>query len=161
MGYRVGMDVGGTFTDLALYDDESGKLLLGKILTTPEDPSVAVLEGLDNILEDAGIKASQLSEVSHATTIATNSVIQRNGPPTALMTTEGFRDILTIGRQKRWELYDNSIDQPKPIIRRRAIWEIRERILHDGSVLTGLDVQWPSASCTAMSTHGTRSVLRS
>ena len=158
MGYRVGMDVGGTFTDLALYDDESGKLLLGKILTTPEDPSVAVLEGLDNILEDAGIKASQLSEVSHATTIATNSVIQRNGPPTALMTTEGFRDILTIGRQKRWELYDNSIDQPKPIIRRRAIWEIRERILHDGSVLTGLDEEAVRRAAREMSAAGVRAV---
>ncbi|MEI6469933.1 MAG: hydantoinase/oxoprolinase N-terminal domain-containing protein, partial [Betaproteobacteria bacterium] len=122
MTYRIGIDVGGTFTDLALYDDSTGQLWLAKILTTPEDPSKAVLEGLDTLLLDCGITTSQLGEVSHATTIATNSVIQRIGPLTALLVTEGFRDILTIGRQKRWELYDNSIDQPKPIVRRRSTW---------------------------------------
>jgi len=139
MTYRIGIDVGGTFTDLALYDDSTGQLWLAKILTTTEDPSKAVLEGLDSLLLECGITTSQLGEVSHATTIATNSVIQRIGPLTALLVTEGFRDILTIGRQKRWELYDNSIDQPKPMVRRRSTWEARERILFDGIVKVPLD----------------------
>lgn len=158
MGYRVGIDVGGTFTDLALYDDSSGSLRVGKILTTPDDPSKAVLQGLDDLLLGAGISATQLSEVSHATTIATNSVIQRNGPLTALLTTEGFKDILTIGRQKRWELYDNSIDQPKPIIKRRAIWEVRERMLHDGSVRTALDEHAVVQAAKEMQAAGVRAV---
>ncbi len=139
MAYRVGIDVGGTFTDLALYDEQGVRLRLGKTPTTPEDPSEAVLSGLDDLLAREGIAASDLTEVGHATTIATNAVIQRNGPRTALVITEGFRDVLTIGRQKRWELYDNAIDQPKPIIPRRHIWEIRERMRYDGTVITPLD----------------------
>jgi N-methylhydantoinase A len=158
MSYRIGIDVGGTFTDLALYDDSTGRLRLGKVLTTPEDPSNAVLEGLDSLLSEAGITASQLDEVSHATTIATNSVIQRSGPPTALLTTAGFRDVLTIGRQKRWELYDNSIDQPKPIIRRRSIWEVRERMLFDGTVRETLDESGVTRAAEEMQSAGVRAV---
>jgi N-methylhydantoinase A len=158
MSYRIGIDVGGTFTDLALYDDKTGQLRLGKILTTPDDPSNAVLAGLDDLLSEAGITASQLGEVSHATTIATNSVIQRSGPPTALLTTEGFRDVLTIGRQKRWELYDNSIDQPKPIIGRRSIWEVRERMLFDGTVRDPLDEAGVIRAAEEMQAAGVRAV---
>jgi len=158
MTFRIGIDVGGTFTDLALYDDSTGGLRLGKILTTPEDPSKAVLEGLDSLLAEAGIRPADLGEVSHATTIATNSVIQRNGPPTALLTTEGFRDVLTIGRQKRWELYDNSIDQPRPIIRRRATWEVRERMLFDGKVLVPLDEECVRQAAREMQAAGMRAV---
>ncbi len=158
MSYRIGIDVGGTFTDLALYDDATGRLRLGKILTTPDDPSNAVLAGLDNLLAEAGIAASQLDEVSHATTIATNAVIQRSGPPTALLTTQGFRDVLTIGRQKRWELYDNSIDQPHPIIRRRSIWEVRERMMFDGTVREPLDEAGVIRAAEEMQAAGVRAV---
>ena len=158
MTYRIGIDVGGTFTDLALYDDSTGQLWLAKILTTPEDPSKAVLEGLDTLLLDCGITTSQLGEVSHATTIATNSVIQRIGPLTALLVTEGFRDILTIGRQKRWELYDNSIDQPKPIVRRRSTWEARERILFDGTVKVSLDESSVIRAAKEMQVAGVKAV---
>lgn len=139
MGYRVGIDVGGTFTDFALYDDETGRLRIGKVLTTPQDPSVAVLGGLDDLTRAAGIAVGQLADAIHATTIATNTVIQRNGPRTALLTTEGFRDVLIIGRQKRWELYDNAIDKPVPIVPRQYIWEVRERTMFDGTERTGLD----------------------
>lgn len=158
MGYRIGIDVGGTFTDLALYNDDNGSLRLGKTPTTPADPSIGVLHGLDDLLRAEGISAADLSEVSHATTIATNSVIQRNGPPTALLTTLGFRDVLAIGRQKRWELYDNSIDQPQPIIQRRSIWEVRERMLYDATVKIELDEAGVIQAAKEMLAAGIRAV---
>jgi len=132
--FRVGIDVGGTFTDFALYDEVAHKIWIHKRLTTPKDPSVAVLRGLDALAEEAGIGTEAITEATHATTIATNTVIQRNGPRTALITTRGFRDVLLVGRQKRWEMYDNAIDKPAPVVARRHIFEVRERMLHDGTV---------------------------
>jgi len=102
MGYRLGIDVGGTFTDFALYDEGTGRLEIRKVLSTPSDPSVAVLQGVDELTADVGIGGGDLTDAIHATTVATNTVIQRNGPLTALLTTEGFRDVLIVGRQKRW-----------------------------------------------------------
>lgn len=157
MEYRIGIDVGGTFTDLALYEGRNGKLLLGKTLTTPHDPSEGVLIGFDELLAEAGISPADLVEVSHATTMATNTVIQRKGQPTALLTTRGFRDVLIIGRQKRWELYDNSVDKRRPIIDRRFIWEAPERVLHDGSVMTPLDESAVARAGTEMAAAGIRS----
>ncbi len=139
MGYRVGVDVGGTFTDFVLLDEQSGETVLGKIPTTPADPSVAVLEGIDRLARERNIKVSDITQISHATTVGTNTVIQRVGPRTALLTTKGFRDVLLIGRQKRWELYDNSMDKPSPLVPRRNIWEVPERMFFDGSVSTPLD----------------------
>ena len=131
---RIGIDVGGTFTDFALYDDESGRLRTAKILTSAADPSIAVLDGLRRMLKDAGQQASGLDHVVHATTIATNTVIQRRGRAIGLLVTGGFRDLLTIGRQKRWELYDNTLSKPPPLVPPRHCWEIHERLLVDGSV---------------------------
>ena len=139
MGYRLGIDVGGTFTDFALYDEASGRLEIRKVLSTPRDPSLAVLAGVDELIDDLGIRGADVTEAIHATTVATNTVIQRNGPQTALITTEGFRDVLIIGRQKRWELYDNYTDKPVPVLPRERIWAVRERMLHDGTVRTKLD----------------------
>jgi len=139
MSFRVGIDVGGTFTDFALHNAATGELRIGKVLTTPADPSVAVLEGLDAIVADAGCRVADIDQAIHATTIATNTVIQRNGPEIALLTTEGFRDVLIIGRQKRWELYDNSIDKPTPLVPRHRTWEVPERLYFDGRVHKPLD----------------------
>lgn len=139
MGYRIGIDVGGTFTDFALLDQESGKISIGKTLTSASDPSIAVLSGIDEMMKADGFDGNSLDQAIHATTIATNTVIQRKGQPTALITTEGFRDVLGIGRQKRWDLYDNTSDKPQPVIPRRWIWEVSERMLHDGEVHTELD----------------------
>jgi N-methylhydantoinase A len=158
MGYRIGIDVGGTFTDFALYDETRQELRLGKVLTTSDDPSIGVLDGLDRLLNAAEISATDLDEASHATTIATNTVIQRRGPPTALLTTEGFRDLLIIGRQKRWELYDNAIDKPKPVIARRAVWEVRERMLYDGSVHVPLNEADVRRAAQEMSAAGVQAV---
>ena len=139
MSYRVGIDVGGTFTDFALYDETTRTLSIRKVLTTGHDPSIAVLGGLDEIVKDAGIAVSALTAAIHATTVATNTVIQRKGPKTALLTTKGFRDVLVIGRQKRWELYDNYIDKPVAVVPREHIWEVGGRLLHDGSEHAPLD----------------------
>ncbi|MSP66563.1 MAG: hydantoinase/oxoprolinase family protein [Alphaproteobacteria bacterium] len=139
MSLRVGIDVGGTFTDFALHDSASGSLRIGKVLTTPTDPSVGVLAGLDAMATAAGCQVADLAQAVHATTIATNTVIQRNGPEIALLTTEGFRDVLIIGRQKRWELYDNSIDKPTPLVPRHRTWEVPERLMFDGRVHKPLD----------------------
>ncbi len=158
MSYRVGIDVGGTFTDFALYDERARRLHLGKVLTTPKDPSVAVLSGLDELAGRAGIGVEELSEAIHATTIATNTVITRTGPRTGLLTTAGFRDVLQIARQKRWELYDNSIDKPVPVVPRQYIWEVRERMLHDGAVRTKLDQAGVRAAARAMKKAGIEAV---
>ena len=139
MALHVGIDVGGTFTDFALMDDRTGAVRLGKVLTSADDPSRAVLDGLESLVHAAGRCTDELSHVVHATTVATNTVIQRRGAATALLTTEGFRDVLLIGRQKRWELYDNSIGKPEPIVPRHLCFEVGERLLWDGSVHRPLD----------------------
>lgn len=139
MALHVGIDVGGTFTDFALMDDRTGAVRLGKVLTSADDPSRAVLDGLESLVHAAGRRTDELSHVVHATTVATNTVIQRRGAATALLTTEGFRDVLLIGRQKRWELYDNSIGKPEPIVPRHLCFEVSERLLWDGSVHRPLD----------------------
>jgi N-methylhydantoinase A len=158
MAFHVGIDVGGTFTDFALFDDASGQIRLGKVLTTPDDPSRAVLAGLDKLLADASITARKLARAIHATTIATNTVIQRHGPKTALLTTAGFRDVLMVGRQKRWDLYDNELDKPVPIVPRRLIWEAPERTLHDGSIHRALDERAVRRVARQMKAEGVASV---
>ena len=158
MGYRLGIDVGGTFTDFALYDEGTGRLEIRKVLSTPRDPSVAVLAGVDELTSDLGIGGADLTEAIHATTVATNTVIQRNGPLTALLTTEGFRDVLIIGRQKRWELYDNYTDKPVPVLPRERIWAVRERMLHDGTVRTKLDERAVRRAAREIRAAGVRAV---
>ena len=128
---QIGIDVGGTFTDFALRDDTTGRLSTGKVLTSASDPSIAVLDGLRRMLRDGGHAMPDLVHVVHATT---NTVIQRKGRAVGLLTTGGFRDMLTIGRQKRWELYDNTLAKPPPLVPPRHCWEVSERLLVDGSV---------------------------
>ncbi len=138
--FRAGIDIGGTFTDLTLVDDESGQLWVDKVLTSAADPSVAVYEGLARLLEEAHIPASDLRNVIHGTTLVTNAVIERKGAKTALLTTQGFRDVVEIGRESRYDLYDIFLELPKPLVPRRLRREIRERVLDDGSILEPLDV---------------------
>ncbi|MBS7706939.1 hydantoinase/oxoprolinase family protein [Chelatococcus asaccharovorans] len=139
MGLRIGIDIGGTFTDFAVLDPETGSFAIGKVLSTPADPAEAVFEGLRGLMAASARDMTAVSEVVHATTIATNTVIQRKGPPTALITTRGFRDVILIGRQKRWELYDNAAGRPAPLVPRHHVFEVPERMLWDGSVETALD----------------------
>src|SRR5579884_2521049 len=135
---RVGFDVGGTFTDFVLQNAD-GELLTGKRLTTYPDPSEGCLAGLDEIIARAGLSWDGLLQAVHGTTLGSNIVIERKGRNVALITTAGFRDVLIIGREKRYQVYDLFIDKPEPLIPRRLIREVDERLMFDGSELRPLN----------------------
>jgi N-methylhydantoinase A len=137
----LAFDIGGTFTDFVLNDGAADRTWFLKVPSTPQTPEKAVLAGVDEILSRAGITLSAVDTILHATTVATNAIIERKGADVGLITTEGFRDILIIGRQKRYETYDLYIDKPAPLLKRRHIQEVRERVGHDGQVLKPLDAR--------------------
>ena len=137
--YRIGFDVGGTFTDFTVHDTATGALHHFKQPTTPDDPSRAIADGLTALLLDRAMPPEQISFVGHGTTIATNMVIERRGVQTGLITTRGFRDVLEIGRQTRPHLYDYTVRTPPPLVPREARLEVSERIGADGAVLVALD----------------------
>jgi len=155
---RIAFDIGGTFTDFVLHDDASGATHFLKVPSTPRDPGAAALDGLDALLGHAAVDAGVVEQVLHATTVATNAVIERTGAATGLVTTEGFRDVLIIGRQKRYEIYDLYIDKPRPLLRRSEIVEVRERMSHDGEVLTPLDAASVERAIDALLASGREAV---
>jgi N-methylhydantoinase A/oxoprolinase/acetone carboxylase beta subunit len=134
----VGFDVGGTFTDFVLQAP-SGELTTGKRLTTYPDPSAACLEGLDELIARAGVPWADVAQAVHGTTLGSNVVIERKARGVGLLTTRGFRDVLIIGREKRYQVYNLQIEKPRPLIARRLIGEVTERVLADGSIRTPLD----------------------
>lgn len=136
--YRIGADIGGTFTDLILVDDERGTWSVGKVLTTPDRPDDAVLTGLREVLTVAEAPARLVSHVIHGTTLFTNTLIERKGPRTALVTTRGFRDAIEIAREHRYDMYDLYLQRPKPLASRSLRFELNERVLADGTVRTPL-----------------------
>jgi N-methylhydantoinase A/oxoprolinase/acetone carboxylase beta subunit len=139
---RLGVDVGGTFTDLVYVDDEAGRILVHKLATTPEDPSEGTVTGIRELTEEAGESPSVLDQVFHGTTIATNIVIEHTGATVGMITTEGYRDILHIARHKKPLNFSNYQDLPwqrYPVVRRRHRLTVAERIVSDGSVLVPLD----------------------
>src|SRR5215472_15967497 len=136
-GGRLGVDIGGTFTDVAL--EVGGRRYSSKILTTPEAPEHAVLEAIHAVLHEAVIAPADLSIIIHGTTLATNAIIERKGAKTALVTTEGFRDTIEIRHENRFEQYDVNIDLPAPLVPRRLRFPARERIDARGRILEPLD----------------------
>src|SRR5215471_15262523 len=136
--YRVAIDIGGTFTDMLLVG-EDGSAVIGKTLTTPADPSLAVENALRPELEKGTVKRGDRGTLIHGTTLVTNALIERNGAPTALLTTAGFRDAVEVGREHRYELYDLNLDLPKPLVPRHLRFDVPERMAADGSVLRKLD----------------------
>ncbi|MPZ51881.1 MAG: hypothetical protein GEU79_03970, partial [Acidimicrobiia bacterium] len=134
---RVAVDIGGTFTDLVLVEDER-VIRTGKVLTTPDDPSQAVAEGIYELLGD--LDYVSVAEIVHGTTLVSNALIERKGAVTALITTEGFRDVLESGKEQRYDLYDLFLEMPPPLVPRRRRMGLRERVLADGSIDTLLDV---------------------
>lgn len=134
---RAAFDIGGTFTDFVLQGPDGTRTL--KIPTSQPDPAEAVLAGFQRLLEESGLSADAIEGVLHGTTVATNAIIERKGAKTALITTRGFRDIVLIGRQKRYETYDLYMNKPAPLVRRRDIFELDERMAFDGAVLAALD----------------------
>ena len=136
---RLGCDIGGTFTDFVLLDDESGEITVHKCLTTPQNPSDAVVAGLSELEQILPDCTGRLMEVIHGTTLVINAIIERKGARTGLITTRGFRDVLHFGREIRYAPYDVFAEYPAPLVPRRRRLEAAERVRHDGSVLEELD----------------------
>ncbi len=158
-GLRIGVDIGGTFTDFVVFDPVSGSLTTFKLLSTPRDPAEAVLQGLKRISDQLSATSHQSSVISnqtsiitdhcslltdhysltHGSTVATNALLERKGARTALVTTQGFGDVLQIGRQNRPALYDFTAAPPPPLVPEALRLEVTERVASDGSILTPLD----------------------
>jgi N-methylhydantoinase A len=139
---RIGVDVGGTFTDLIYIDDDAGAVIVHKTPSTPADPSIGTVQGISELCAMAGIEPEQLDQVFHGTTVATNIVIEHNGAKVGMITTKGYRDILHIARHKKpmnFSLWQNLPWQAQPIVRRRFRLTVDERIDKDGEILIPLD----------------------
>ena len=136
---RIGVDVGGTFTDFVLVDDDRGLIFTGKRLTTPDDPSDAILEGTRRILAEAGTDPSAVHSIVHGTTLVTNTLIERTGAKVGLITTRGNRDALEMGREIRYDLYDLFLESPPTLVPRYLRKEVAERMAPDGEVLLAFD----------------------
>jgi N-methylhydantoinase A len=137
--YRAGVDIGGTFTDLMLLDEHTGEMIISKILTTPGDPSVAVIQGLQALLHERQLQPASVSATIHGTTLITNAIIERKGAKTGLITTQGFRDALEIGREKRYDIYDIFLENPEPLVPRAFRREVAERLDETGRVVVPLN----------------------
>ena len=137
--YRLGCDIGGTFTDFVLVNDETGEFQINKCLTTPADPSDAVEEGIRGLLERVPGFMPKIDEIIHGTTLVINAIIERKGAKTALITTRGFRDVLELGREIRYDAYDIFAEYPQPLVPRSLRREVAERITADGRVIVELD----------------------
>ena len=135
-GCRIAVDIGGTFTDLVLLEEGLATATV-KTPTTPDDPSQGVEDGVVRLLE--GRSAGDVGELVHGTTLVSNALIERKGAVTGMITTDGFRDVLEIGREQRYDLYDLFLEMPEPLAPRRRRWELKERVLADGRVDTPVD----------------------
>ena len=135
----LAIDVGGTFTDVTLLDRNSGQLHFAKVLTTPDDPSRGSVAGAGEILDNTGTSPASVGEMIHATTVATNAVLERKGAKIGLLTTKGFRDTLEIGRESRYDIYDLNLQMPVPLVPKARRLEVAERISADGDVIVPLD----------------------
>jgi N-methylhydantoinase A len=155
---RIGVDIGGTFTDLVWVDETTGAVRVGKLLTTPKDPSQAVEEGVVTLLHEAGAGAGAVRALIHGTTLATNALIERKGARVGLLATAGFRDAVEIGREGRYDMYDLFIDQPVPLVPRQLRVEVTERVLADGSVLRPLDPVQARAAIAKLGTLGVEAI---
>jgi len=138
-GYRVGIDIGGTFTDFILFDETASQIQLYKHLTTPDDPSKGALDGLDRLLARAGVASADVEEIVHGTTLVANAVIERKGARLGMITTDGFRDVIEIGTEQRYDIYDLALPYPEPLVPRARRLEIDERIGSDGGVITAMN----------------------
>ena len=141
MSWRIGVDSGGTFTDVCLFDDASGRVEVWKVSSTPDDPSRGIAQGVEEGVGRVGASAGDVGYFGHGTTVGTNALIQHRGVKTGLITTDGFRDLLEIGRQKRPDLYDLQANKPEVLVARDLRLEVPERVRADGTVETALDQQ--------------------
>ena len=133
------VDIGGTFTDIVIFDNATQNVAVEKVLTTYPDPAVAVLNGIRTLINHTDIPYNAITYVVHGTTLVTNTLIERKGAHTALLTTAGFRDALEIGNEGRYDMYDLALVKPKPLVERRLRFDVPERMLADGSIYQTLD----------------------
>src|SRR6516164_4557151 len=156
--YRIGFDIGGTFTDFILLDEERAEIRLHKCLTTPADPSVGALAGLSELIEAAGIALTQVREIVHGTTLVTNALIERKGAKLGLITTAGFRDILEMGTEQRYDIYDLFLQYPDPLVARRHRLEVAERMDRDGEVVTAIDLDQVREAARKLKADGVEAI---
>jgi N-methylhydantoinase A len=154
----LGIDIGGTFTDIVAYEHASARFHSHKVLTTPADPSAAVIAGIEDLFAAQGLDCAGVGRVVHATTLFTNALIERRGAPTGLITTRGFRDTLELRREHKYELYDLFIELPRALVRRALRLEVTERTLADGSIDTPLDLQELRSQVAVLAAAGVESV---
>lgn len=140
MSLRIGVDTGGTFTDLCAFDEETGRVHVRKVSSTPDDPGRAIVQGVEEILDQIGDRSiEEVSSFAHGTTVGTNALLTGNGARTGLITTRGFRDLLELGRGRRPAMYDPRADKPEPFVPRHLRLEVTERVRHTGAVEVPLD----------------------
>jgi N-methylhydantoinase A len=156
--YALGIDIGGTFTDIVVHDYHTGRRWSRKVLTTQDDPSRAVAGGVTSTLASGGVDPLAFGRVVHATTLFTNALIERKGAVTGLITTRGFADTLEIGRERKFELYDLSIEKPAPLVPRDRRLEVAERTRHDGRIAEPLDAAALARQVRRLARAGTTSV---
>lgn len=158
MSWRLGVDSGGTFTDVCLFDESTGRIEIWKVPSTPDDPSRGIAAGIAQALETVGGAPGDVSFLGHGTTVATNALIEHKGVRTGLIVTDGFRDLLEIGRQKRPSLYDMDADKPAELVTRDLRLEVPERLRSDGSVETPLDADAVRAAARRLRDAGVKAV---
>jgi len=156
--YRIGLDIGGTFTDVVLVHDPSGTIRMHKVLTTPRNPATGALRAVREVCAVAGIRLAEVSTLVHATTLVTNALIERKGARTALLTTKGFRDVLEMGKEQRYDIYDLFLQYPEPLVPRRWRIEVTERITRDGEIRTALDLVEVRRKVSALVAQGIESI---
>jgi N-methylhydantoinase A len=157
--HRISFDVGGTFTDFTMLDEGDGSIQYFKVPSTPHDPSEAIGIGLAHLIEAHGVSPASVRHLGHGTTVATNMVIERRGALTGLITTQGFRDVLEIGRQTRPHLYNYRVTRPVPLVPRHLRLEVPERVLSDGSVAVPLDEEAVLAAARKLADEGVDAVV--
>lgn len=155
---RVGVDIGGTFTDLVMIDSRNGAVFNEKVLTTPQDPSIGALEGLKKILGRNGARADQVGHLIHGTTLVANAIIERRGARVALVATAGFRDVLEIGTEWRYDTYDLFMELPRPLVPRHLRFEVPERMGPQGEVIQALDEEAAVATAREIASAGVDAV---
>lgn len=156
--WRIGVDSGGTFTDVCLFREGDAVSQVWKVPSTPDDPSRAIAEGISAALSVHGGAPDAVGYLGHGTTVATNALIQGRGAKTGLITSDGFRDLLEIGRQMRPSLYDLQCDKPEPVVARRLRFDVAERLRHDGTVETPLDEDAVRRAAEALREEGVKAV---
>lgn len=154
----LGIDIGGTFSDLVIFDADRKRLFSHKELTTHDDPARGVLAGVETILDGHGLAGGRIGRVVHATTLFTNALVERKGAVTGLITTAGFRDVIEIGRERRFELYDLEIKRPEPLVPRNLRRDVPERIDKDGQIRIPLDIDRLMAETRVLADHGVSSI---